>query len=558
MFSLKKGDDNLGYLDLLFALYQYESRLVSGPGSYRKDIKETLWTVKSFLDIPTNRDVSEKDLMTLLRRMEKSNELMIVPDEETGESKYTTRVAETIRTLGHTYEYWYKGRPGVDALRWVVEKREVPGRTIPAEEFILRIKDGIMDIIESNNHRNISNAIDSVVKGISRFLMNADKDDEDKWKDARYSEFQLESTIEMLKAQYIENYEKNTQILTAGVGSGKTIAFLVATFVSALESLRDGIEGNQRTHLLLYPRTALALDQFDTINQMAQCIHDGISVLFDHASYYKRLRLSVKRGILQEYGKRYPPQIIVTTLETLKRRLQNPIVVKKIGRRIVRVVLDEIHLVQGLTGSHVIRLIRRLRAINGRTRIFWTASSATVAAPDNHASMVFSVWRKHVNVIGPLKDDLITYGIVNHVFLKPSPLMSQMGTLVNATSLLVHGRRTNLHALHTSRNPTRNPKTIGFADDLDLLGRWNADVRENERTESALDRNHPTDSDIDRWKPREREIPYALRYLRPLSRRISAKKGLSDKEENVFGEIPNQLKAVNACESCRFGKRIIL
>ncbi len=61
---------------------------------------------------------------------------MVVPLQNSGETKYLTRVAELVRTVGHTYEYWSKGRPAVSATRWLVEDKKVPNLVIPAEVFI--------------------------------------------------------------------------------------------------------------------------------------------------------------------------------------------------------------------------------------------------------------------------------------------------------------------------------------------------------------------------------------------------------------------------------------
>lgn len=548
MFSLKKGQDKLGYLKTLAAIYRFESTRVSGPGSYRRDIRDTLWTLDNLMEVIASPDISRKGVEILLGRMQKTRNLMVVEDQETGAVKYTTRVAETIRVLGHCYEYWYRGRSGVDALRWIAGEKHVPVRSIPADEFISRLKQEMSDV--SQEHLNLPGVIEQVVTGIAKYLSKQDND----WGQAHFSEFQFRSTVEMLRAQYDRRHKTHTQILTAGVGAGKTISFLIATFISSLEALRNSPENDIRTHLLLYPRTALAHDQHRTVSGMAEKIHPGITVLFDHASYYRSIGMSVKAGIMDKYGYRHPPSIIITTLETLKRRLQNPFVLKKISGHITRVVLDEIHLVNGLTGSHVTRLLQRLKAINRGTFIFWTSASATVAAPDSHAAMVFGVHRRQVAIISPLKGEFTASGIAHHVFLRPSPLMSTMGTLVNATSLLVHSRRSQLHELHSRRNPSRNPKTIGFADNLDILGRWNSDLRENERTEKASDREHPEETSIKRWKHRAREIPYALRYITPLTRRIEAKRGKNSGDE--FEPVLPQLKGSDPCATCREEGRI--
>ena len=53
---------------------------------------------------------------------------MVVKATENRPAKHITRVAEIVRILGHTYEYWHKGRPSVSATRWLIEDKQVPAR----------------------------------------------------------------------------------------------------------------------------------------------------------------------------------------------------------------------------------------------------------------------------------------------------------------------------------------------------------------------------------------------------------------------------------------------
>ena len=73
-------------------------------------------------------------------------------------------------------------------------------------------------------------------------------------------------------------------------------------------------------------------------------------------------------------------------------------------------------------------------------------------------------------------------GINHHIFVRPSQGMSLLGTLTNVTSLVLHQRRNDLS--HRPRiGDSKRVKSIGFADNLEMLGRWNDDFRENERTQ---------------------------------------------------------------------------
>lgn len=526
-------------------LYEFESSRVSGPGSYRRDINAVLWTMD---EVQSSLSLSAKDLKDfekLISYLIEKREMMRVPMPD-GKDKHITRVAETVRLLGHNYEYWFRGRQGIDSVRWLVEDKKVPLRRISAEAFIEELLGVVASEIGNDNSTfNLRKAIEMVLKGIAKYFEPSN------WKNALFSDFQLQAAKEMILAQFKPRYKHKTQILTAGVGSGKTVAFSIAMFVSAVEGILSGERG-RRCHLFLYPRKALALDQSKTLSKMAEKIGlEQLTVHFEHHYYYDSQNISVKAGIDRVYGKPgAPPSIIVTTLETLNRRLHHPLVINKLSMYTKRVVLDEIHLVEGIPGCHVVRLMDRLRQACYPTQLLWTGSSATVASPDLHASTVFGVSREEVEIVEPNSENLANVGLVHHIFLRPTGMLSFLGTLVNSTSIVVHNRRDKIW-----ERTGKYQKTIGFADNLDLLGRWNSDFRENERTESVKSRPHPELPKPDEWTSRrQREIPYALRFFNPLERRINAEGGKLEGYEPVLQEFRGQ----KICSKCKEGQRFRL
>ena len=528
-------------------LYEFESLRVSGPGSYRRDINDVLWTLD---DLQTGLSLSSKDLKefeNLISYLLEKREMMRIPTPD-DKYRYITRVGETARLLGHNYEYWFRGRQGIDSVRWLVEEKKIPVRDISAEAFMQELLSTVsFQIADDFSTFNLRKAIEMVVKGIANSFEPSD------WKKAKFSDFQLQTAKEMLLAQYKPDYKFATQVLTAGVGSGKTIAFSVAMLVSAVEGILSG-EKNRRTHLFLYPRRALALDQYKTLERIVGKIGlQQLTVHFEHYHFYEEQGTSVKDGIARVYGKPgAPPSIIVTTIETLNRRLHHPFVIDKLSAYLGRVVLDEIHLVEGIPGCHVVRLMDRLRQACSPRDILWTGSSATVASPDLHAATVFYVPRQNVKVIEPDADKLAVVGLVHHVFLRPTGIISFTGTLVNSTSIVVHNRRSKIW-----EKIGKYEKTIGFVDNLDLLGRWNSDLRENERTENTIARPHPDFPNSKDWKSAlQREIPYALRFQHPLERRINAIGGL--KEGARYEPVLEEFKGQKICSECHEGKRRVL
>ncbi len=541
--------DKPSWISLLKRVYEFESTRVAAPGSFRRDIRDVLWTREELQNNLNLEDTEKDDLRSLLDFLFKSRQLMRIPPGDGFAERFVTRVAEIVRVLGHTYEYWHRGRPGVNVVRWLVEEKKVPARTIPAPEFIAKLDSVISEHVgEGDETFNLRKAVEIAVKSVAMFYS-------EDWQKTRFSPFQLVATEEMLLSQYKDGYTPDAQILTAGVGSGKTIGFSVATLVSAVEAILGG-EESRRCHLLVYPRKALARNQFGVLSDYARNLGvRGLRIHFEHASHYLgalKYR-SVKEGIRETYGTPGPgPDIIITTFETLKRRLQHPLFARKIARYLCRVVLDEVHLAEGLSGAHIAMLMSRLSALVPGGRVRWTASSATVASPDEHAARLFGIDGRRVRVIAPTESELEVVGLVHHVFLRPSGRISNLGVLVNATSMLVHGRRDDV-GLRT-KDDRKRPKAIGFADNLDLLGRWNADLRENERTEETEQRRHPTASDFTRWDERQREIPYALRFHKPLQKRIESEGGVPERLEPVLVEHRGR----DLCTKCMKGERVSL
>ena len=69
---------------------------------------------------------------------------------------------------------------------------------------------------------------------------------------------------------------------------------------------------------------------------------------------------------------------------------------------------------------------------------------------------------------------------------------------------MVHHRRDDLSVRPGPKQSTKAPKVITFADNLEVLGSWNDDFRENERTDvyqtgPGQVRFHPQTDNIETW-----------------------------------------------------------
>ena len=201
----------------------------------------------------------------------------------------------------------------------------------------------------------------------------------------------------------------------------------------------------------------------------------------------------------------------------------NPHVVAALRQNLHRVVLDEIHLSEGLTGAHHSTMLNRLRNISqadtaGRF-VQFIGCSATIARPRRHAARLWfgnEAKQPQVELIQAIDDD--SKGrptlIRNHILATNRRSLDRIGSLYDMTTLVGHQRRDPSFSSKRGKNP--NPpvktwqKTIGFADSLNIVGRWQEQMTINETTRK-----------LDEIKPDSKEqvaLPYAHWFSEPLSK----------------------------------------
>ena len=155
---------------LALQLFEFESSKVSGPGSSRKKLTDVMWTVsdvKSSLGLTSDE---ERDFNRLLRHLLKENQLMRIPGAVDGNDAYISRTAETLRLVGHTYEYWNRGRPGVDAVRWEIVPKVIPVRNIEPEDFMQHVIHAVTDASSDQSATELGDAIRETISGIVSYF----------------------------------------------------------------------------------------------------------------------------------------------------------------------------------------------------------------------------------------------------------------------------------------------------------------------------------------------------------------------------------------------------
>ena len=180
------------WLPLLRDLYRFEEPKVSGPGSQKRRFSDVIWDKESAINQMqlTESDIQEFD--DLLNYLASNRQLMVVPEFDEAPKRYLTRVAELVRTVGHTYEYWNKGRSAVSATRWLIEDKKVPQLVIPAKTFVKSIVSKCEELIQGDPGYNLRTAAEEVAIAIAKSI------NEENWEDVKFSEFQLDSTMKIL------------------------------------------------------------------------------------------------------------------------------------------------------------------------------------------------------------------------------------------------------------------------------------------------------------------------------------------------------------------------
>lgn len=125
-----------------------------------------------------------------------------------------------------------------------------------------------------------------------------------------------------------------------------------------------------------------------------------------------------------------PPDIMLTTTESLNRQLANPGNLPAFGlsERSLRVVLlDELHVYDGIAGAQSAYLFRRLSQALGRPPV-WVALSATLQRADEFLAQCVGLRTESITVVAPEASELVESGAEYLLALRHDPT-SGTGTL---------------------------------------------------------------------------------------------------------------------------------
>ncbi len=183
----------------------------------------------------------------------------------------------------------------------------------------------------------------------------------------RLYRFQWEAIRKILDGKHV--------VVTAGTGTGKTEAFMIPI-------LSRIITGKPRkpAAILTYPTKALARDQLSRLYEFLG--YGAFSAAVYDGDTPRRARQRISSN---------PPDIIVTNPDMIHVGLVLSPAIRKFIKTAQYMVFDELHVYEGVFGSHVHAVIERVKKYRGGLPPLMIGSSATIGNPKEHAEMLFGV-----------------------------------------------------------------------------------------------------------------------------------------------------------------------
>jgi len=341
--------------------------------------------------------------------------------------------------------------------------------------------------------------------------------------------FQERAWETILRSLFSQPRPLDATMITAGVSSGKTFAFLLPTLTLVVYRALCG-QGRRNRALIIYPRTSLVEDQYHGLRELLGQINAQLAIHRPGISVADRPALDAGQMLGQSLeveatslADTLPAvaqqgiEIILTTPESLKNRMLDPRAVRMYLRDVEVVVFDEIHLMEGLAGCHGIYFVRRMRQLlrdlhqDPHFEPAWVGASATVAEPVEHCGRVLSLDKARIVHVAPTPSELVRFGTFHHAFVHTRVGKPSISAVTNGIACLVHNRNDCTafnHYVDPAANPLQTrpseqvPKTLAFVDSLSTIGRLRFTTADNERT----------------YEPYEPAPPYYSWFYRPAAR----------------------------------------
>ncbi|MEM1825252.1 MAG: DEAD/DEAH box helicase [Desulfurococcaceae archaeon] len=162
-------------------------------------------------------------------------------------------------------------------------------------------------------------------------------------------------------------------VIVAGTGTGKTEAFLLPIFKYIYSRKKSNPEA-----ILVYPTKALSRDQLKRI-------HNYLGYgLFNASVYDGDTSRKIRERIVNN-----PPDIIITNPDMINLGLVFSQHIRNFINKSRFFVFDELHVYEGVLGSHVKYVIERIKRFKKNNDYVFIGSSATIGNPKEFAETLF-------------------------------------------------------------------------------------------------------------------------------------------------------------------------
>ncbi|AYB46270.1 protein DpdJ [Paenibacillus lautus] len=182
-----------------------------------------------------------------------------------------------------------------------------------------------------------------------------------------------------------------------------------------------------------------------------------------------------------------PPDLLFTTTEMLNRKMNSGSERHLFGIQAHRpplyVLLDEIHIYEGVGGSHVAYLIRRWRHLmkmRSGASIQFVGLSATLSNAETFLSQLIGLTMDRVTYIHPQEKDMTAEGMEYNVVVRGDPFSGAALLSTSVQTAMLLARMLDPIESDVSRGAWGS-KVFGFTDKLDVINRWHHIQLDSER-----------------------------------------------------------------------------
>lgn len=173
-----------------------------------------------------------------------------------------------------------------------------------------------------------------------------------------------------------------------------------------------------------------------------------------------------------------PPDILFTSTEMLNRKLTSGEERHLFGVDAIEpplfVLMDEVHIYEGVSGAHVAYLLRRWRKYmkgDGARGTHFVGLSATLSNPESFFSQLTGLKEDRITYVTPAEQDMTSEGMEYNLVVRGDPFSSASLLSTSVQTAMLIGRMLDPLDHDVSRG-AMGSKLFGFTDKLDVINRW--------------------------------------------------------------------------------------